>query len=474
VARNDVKSGLLIAAITLSAIGTAHSQTQVLSPDQAMLREIYKELIEINTTDSAGDTTAAAQAMAARLRSGGFAAGDMQLVVPPGGPKKGNLVARLVGSGAARPMLLLAHLDVVEARREDWQRDPFKLIEKDGYFYARGAIDDKAMAAGLVAAMIRLKREGWKPARDIILALTADEELVPSRFNGVQYLLDHHRKQIDAEFALNEGGGGLINREGKYLYHGVQAGEKVFQTFRLEVENPGGHSSRPSKDNAIYHLADGLSRLGKFDFPFKLSAITRGYFERLAAIEQGPLAQDYKNILRDSPDPQALARITQSPNLNALVRTTCVATMLEAGHAKNALPQRARAIVNCRILPGEPPSVVQETLVRVLADDKIRVVPEHEAMASPPSPLTEKIMKPVEAVSAELWPGVPVIPVLMVGATDGRLLNNAGIPTYGITGGFRDVDGGGVHGLNERCRVKSLYDSAEFLYRLIKRLSSSG
>ena len=446
---------------------------QNLTADQKLLREIYQELVEINTTDSVGDTTKAAEAMAARLRAGGISADDIKIIVPPGGPKKGNLVARLKGSGAKKPLLLLGHLDVVEAKREDWERDPFKLIEENGYFYARGASDDKAMAAAFVANMIRMKRDGFVPNRDIILALTADEEIIPSQFSGVEFLLKNHRNLIDAALALNEGGSGLIDKTGKYLYHGIQAGEKVFQTYRLEVTNPGGHSARPSRDNAIYHLADGLSRLGKFDFPFKLNEVTRAYFERASVLESGQIAADMKAILRDPPDPQALARLGNLSPYNALVRTTCVATMLDAGHATNALPQRARGVVNCRILPGEPVDEVQKTLVRIMADDKISIKPDGTAVLSPPPLLTTEIIEPVTKISAEIWPGIPVIPTMLVAATDGRFLNNAGIPTYGISGMFRDIDGGGIHGLNERIRAKSLYDGREFLYRLVKALSSS-
>jgi acetylornithine deacetylase/succinyl-diaminopimelate desuccinylase-like protein len=460
--------GLLFAAALLAPA----AYPQSLTPEQKSLRDIYQELVEINTTDSVGDTTKAAHAMAARLKGAGFADTDMQVIVPTGGPKKGNLVARLKGSGAKKPLLLLAHLDVVEAKREDWEREPFKLIEENGYFYARGASDDKAMAAMFVANMIRMKREGFTPNRDIILALTADEEIIPSKFSGIEYLLKNHRPLIDAALALNEGGSGLIDKSGKYLYHGIQAGEKVFQTYRLEVTNPGGHSARPSKDNAIYHLADGLSRLGRFDFPFKLNAVTRAYFERTSQLESGQVAADMKAITRDAPDQQAVARLTDLPAYGSLMRTTCVATMLDAGHATNALPQRARAVVNCRILPGESVDEVQETLVRVLADDKIRITPDGLPVLSPVPPLTPELMRPVEQISAQMWPGIPVIPTMLAPATDGRFLNNAGIPTYGISGIFRDADGSGIHGLNERIRVKSLYEGHEFLNRLVKALAS--
>jgi acetylornithine deacetylase/succinyl-diaminopimelate desuccinylase-like protein len=438
------------------------------TPAQQQLREIYKELVEINTTDSAGSCTAAAEAMAARLKTGGLPAQDGQLIVPPGGPKKGNLVARYRGTGAKKPVMLLGHLDVVEAKREDWQRDPFRLVEENGYLYARGAADDKAMVAVFVANLIRYRQEGYRPERDLVLVATCDEEIIPSKFSGIVYLLKNHRNLIDAEFALNEGGSGLLDKNGNYLRMTIQAGEKVFQTYQLEVTNPGGHSSLPVKDNAINHLAGGLARLAAHDFPFKLSDTTRAYFEQMSRIETGQTAADMKAILRDPPDPEAIARLSATALNNSTFRTTCVATMLEAGHATNALPQRARATVNCRILPGEPVAEVQNTLARVMANDKIKITPTHEPTLSPPPPLTREIVGPVEAVSSQMWPGVPVVPTLLAGATDGRFTINAGIPTYGVNGMFRDPDGGGVHGLNERIRVRSLYEGHEFLYRLVK------
>jgi acetylornithine deacetylase/succinyl-diaminopimelate desuccinylase-like protein len=446
----------------------ALAQGAALTPAQAELREIYKELVEINTTESAGDCTAAAQALAARLTVGGLPPRDVQVIVPPGGPKKGNLVARYRGTGAKRALMLLGHLDVVEAKREDWQRDPFKLVEEDGYFYARGAADDKAMVAVFAANLIRYRREGYRPERDLIQVATCDEEIVPSDFSGIVYLLKQHRELIDAEFALNEGGIGLLDRNGKPLRMSIQAGEKVFQTYQLEVTNPGGHSSLPVKDNAITHLAGGLARLGAYDFPFRLSATTRAYFEQMSRVETGQTAADMKAILREPPDPEAIARLATNRGNNATFRTTCVATMLEAGHATNALPQRARAVVNCRILPGESVAEVQQTLTRVLANDKIRVTPAHKPTLSPPPPLSREILGPVESVSAQMWPGVPVVPTLLPGATDGRFTINAGIPTYGMSGMFRDPDGSGVHGLNERIRVRSLYEGQEFLYRVVK------
>jgi acetylornithine deacetylase/succinyl-diaminopimelate desuccinylase-like protein len=451
-----------------AALFAGAAQSQAPTPAQRELHEIYKELVEINTTDSAGSCTDAANALAARLKAAGLPAQDVRVIALPDAPRKGNLVARYRGTGAKKPIMLLGHLDVVEARREDWQRDPFKLVEENGYFYARGAADDKSMVAVFTANLIRYRRESYRPERDLIQVATCDEEIVPSRYSGIVYLLENHRDLIDAEFALNEGGAALLDKSGKYQRMTIQAGEKVFQTYQLEVTNPGGHSSLPVKDNAITHLAGSLARLGAFDFPFKLSATTRAYFDAMSRIESGQTAADMKAILREPPDAEAIARLAVSPINNSTFRTTCVATMLDAGHATNALPQRARATVNCRILPGESVAEVQQTLVRVLADDKIRITPTHEPTLSPPPPLTPAIVGPVEKVSNEMWPGVPVVATLLAGATDGRFTINAGIPTYGVSGMFRDPEGSGVHGLNERIRVRTLYEGHEFLYRLVK------
>ncbi|QJD91169.1 M20/M25/M40 family metallo-hydrolase [Duganella dendranthematis] len=455
----------------LAAAGAAHGAA--LTPVQQQMRSIYQELVETNTTNSVGSCTVAAQKMARRLKAGGFKDNELQMIIPPGGPQKGNLIARLKGDGSKKPLLLLAHIDVVEAKREDWERDPFKLVEENGMFYARGSSDDKAMAAAFVNNMLLYKKEKLPLKRDIILALTCDEELVPSQFDGAEYLVNHHRALIDAEIALNEGGGGLLDKDGKPVRHGIQAGEKIYQSFQLEVTNPGGHSSAPFKDNAIYHLADGLSRLGQFSFPFKLSPVTRAYYERMSTIEKGQVAQDMKAILQDPPDQAALERLyAVSPVHNSTVRTTCVATKVDAGHADNALPQRARATVNCRILPGEPIAEVQATLQRVVADDKIKITRIGDGVDGPMPPMTPVLMAAVEDISNAMWPGVPVVPTMSTGGTDGRFLNNAGIWTYGVSGMFHGPEGSGAHGLNEHIRVKSLYDGQEYLYRLGKRLAT--
>lgn len=438
-------------------------------PNQALAREIYKELIEINTTDTpAGNVTRAAEAMAARLKAAGFADGDVRILGPD--PRKGNLIARLKGSGKKRPILLLAHLDVVEARREDWSVDPFTFLERDGFFYGRGTSDDKGMAAQLVANLIRLKREGVTLDRDLILALTADEE--GGNFNGVDWLVKNHRELIDAEFAINEGGGGSL-RKGKYLTNEIQASEKVYQDFRLEVRNAGGHSSLPVKDNAIYHLAAGLARLQDYEFPVALNEVTRTYFERTAAVESDPkVAADMRAVAKPRTDLAAAARLSAFlPYYNSLMRTTCVATLLEGGHATNALPQLARANVNCRILPGVQPSAVRDTLIEVLADSAISVSFVGEARPSKPSPLRPDVMGAVESLTVQMYPGAIVVPVMSTGATDSLYLRNGEIPTYGIDGTFGDVDDVRAHGRDERVGVKQFYEGLEFQYRLITALA---
>ena len=443
---------------------------QAISPNQQQARDIYKELVEINTVTPTGDTAKAAEAMAARLRAAGFAGADVQVFNPA--PRKGNLVARLHGTGARKPILLMAHLDVVEARREDWSVDPFKLLEKDGYFYGRGSGDDKFMAATFVANMIRYKQEGYRPDRDIILLLETDEEIGDMNAVGIQWMLKNHRDLIDAEFALNEGGRvGLKN--GKALRNDLQTSEKVFANYSFEVKNSGGHSSLPSKDNAIYRLAEGLARLSKYDFPAVLNETTRSWLERAAPLEDPQIGAAMNSVASGHPDPAAVARLSAMPAYNAQLRTTCVATMLEAGHAFNALPQRAQATVNCRVLPGEPVEEVQKTLARVVDDNQISVTPTLIDVSSKPSPLTPEVVRAVERATAEFWPGIPVIPTMSAGATDGRFLRNAGIPTYGTSGLAGDIDDVRAHGKDERVLVKSFNDGQEYLYRLVKALSSN-
>jgi acetylornithine deacetylase/succinyl-diaminopimelate desuccinylase-like protein len=459
----------IAATIALGALAVAPACADP-SADRQAFHDIYRELVEINTTDSVGDSVRAAEAMAARLRAGGIPAEDIRVL--SSGPRKGNLVARMRGTGARQPLLLLAHLDVVEAKREDWDSDPFKLVEIDGYFRARGAIDDKAMAAIFVTNLIEYAREGYRPERDIILALTADEELSDSPHNGVRWLLAHHRNLIDAEFALNEGGGGAL-RNGAPFRLAVQLSEKVYQTYLLEVTDRGGHSATPRRDNPIYRLAEALQRLAAFDFPPRLNLVTRGFFERMAATETPATVEAIKALLAGSTDPAALAPLTNRPDYNAQIRTTCVATMLEAGHAENALPQTARATVNCRVMPQESIDEVGRTLVRVIADEKVAVIPKGTAVQSPPSSLNPEVMQTIRQLSLEMWPGVPLNAAMSAGYTDGRWLRNAGIPVYGVSGLFSDPGNNGVHGRNEQISIRALDDSKDFLYRLVQRLAGT-
>jgi len=459
------------AALLLIVLSIVHvSRAAEPAPSQKQLFEIYKELVEINTSDSVGDNTAAARAMAAHLTKAGFPADDVRVLVHPGNPRKGNLVARLHGDGTRKPLLLLAHLDVVEAKREDWSADldPFMLIERDGYYYGRGTSDDKAMAAIFVANLIRYRAEKLSGKRDIIVALTADEE--GGGFNGVQWLLQEHRSLVDAEFGLNEGGGGR-ERDGKPLFNGVQASEKVYRDFLLEVTDKGGHSSLPVKENAIYRLARGLDRLAAFDFPVSLNEVTRGFFERSAAIEGGEVGRAMTAVVKSNgQDAGAVALLSKTASYNAMLRTTCVATLLSGGHARNALPQQATANVNCRILPQETAEEVQRTLVRVLADERIAVTPRGNAQARvvPPSSLAPAVMKPMEELTRAMWKGVPVIPLMSTGATDSTPFRAAGIPMYGVSGLFGDIDDVRAHGRDERVGVRQLYEAQEFLYRLVK------
>lgn len=443
----------------------AHS----LGPHEQAARDIFKELVEIDTTDSSGSTTRAAEAMAARLRAAGFPESDVLVVGP--NARKGNLVARLRGRGARRPILLLAHLDVVEARREDWSPDldPFALTERDGYFYGRGTSDDKNQAAIWIANLIRYKQEGFVPDRDIIVALTADEEGGDS--NGASWLLANHRALVDAEYVLNEGGGGDL-KDGTRIANNVQAAEKVYFSVALEARNPGGHSALPRRDNAIYQLSAALTRLAALEFPIELNEIAKAYFAGMAAQQTGQLAEDMKAVAGPSPDPAAAARLAAaSPSYNAVMRSTCVATQLSGGHAENALPQSARAVVNCRLLPGSDPRAVERALRDAIADDGISITPVSEPVPSPASPLRPDLMDAIRRHTDEMWPGVPVVPFMASGATDGMHFRNAGIPTYGVDGTFFDVDDVRAHGKDERLGVREYFEGLEFLYRLVKTLS---
>ena len=433
---------------------------------EGLAKDILRQLVQINTTQS-GSTTRAAEAIASRLSMSGFPAADVRLLGPT--PDRGNLVARLRGRGSAgRPIILMAHLDVVDALASDWSADPFVFRERDGWFYGRGTTDDKDDAAIWTTTLIRLKREGYVPDRDIILMLTADEET--GQHNGVDWLLKNHRELVDATYALNEGGGGVIKR-GRRLSFEVQASEKIYQSFEVVITNSGGHSSLPRKDNAINQLAAALTRLSSHKFPIRLNEVTRAFFDRTAAIELPEVAGAIRTILQRPNDQNAEKVLSAVPEYNARLRTTCVATMLEAGHAETALPQRARAVVNCRILPDESPKDVLTTLVRVLGEPQATVKPIDAPQIGPASPLSADVMGPIEEITKTMWPGIPVIPTMSTGATDGLFLRRAGIPVYGVSGVFDDADDVRAHGRDERIRDTWFYEGLEFGYRLVKRLT---
>jgi acetylornithine deacetylase/succinyl-diaminopimelate desuccinylase-like protein len=456
---------------------SAFSAAQIDDATRQLSHDIFKELIEINTTDSVGNVTTAAEAMAKRLRDAGFPESDVQVLGP--NDRKKNMVARLRGTGQHKPMLLIGHLDVVEARREDWTTDPFQFVEKDGFFYGRGTQDMKSGDAIMVTTLIRMKKEGYKPDRDIILALTADEE--GGKSNGVDWLLKNHRELIDAEVVLNHDGGGISSEHGKPVMMEVDATEKLYADYQLSVTNPGGHSSLPVPDNAIYHLANGLVRLEHYEFPVELNTVTHAYYERMAKVATGQRAEDMKAILKTPPDPAAVERLSKDPIDHSKMRTTCVATRLDAGHANNALPQMAKANVNCRIAPGHSAEDIRLKLIEILADTKITVkyvgttgeVTERgtSRKSYAPPPLRPDVFQPLERVVAEMWPGIPVVPTMSTGASDGVYTNAASLPTYGISGTAIDRDDQRSHGKDERMGIESYYKGADFYYRYLKAVT---
>jgi len=444
------------------------AQTTRPEAERKLAHDIYKEFVEIQSGFTTGATTPVAEAAAARLRAAGFAETD--IFVGGANPKKANLVVRYHGTGALKPILLLAHIDVVEAKREDWNMDPFQFIERDGFFYGRGTGDDKAQAAVWIANLIQFKREGFKPDRDIIVALTADEE-GGGPFNGVDWLLKNHRDLIEAELTLNEGGWGEESK-GKKISNDVQVSEKYVINYRFEVRNKGGHSSMPVRDNAIYHLAGALQRLADFGFPLKTNEVTAAYFQQMAKIEAGSLKEDLAKAASGSQ--QAMERVAaSSPAWNSTLRTTCVATLLEGGHAVNALPQLAAATVNCRVLPEDAPEYVLSTLQKIVADDQVTVKQLGLPGKADASPMRPDVLKAVSEITARMWSGVPTVPIMVMGATDGRYLRAAGIPTYGVQGFFMDRDDIRFHGRDERMGVQSFYEGQTFLYELVKTLSKN-
>jgi acetylornithine deacetylase/succinyl-diaminopimelate desuccinylase-like protein len=471
-------AALLLGALTPCVAATAPGATPADQAANATAFDVFRQLIEINTTDSVGNVTTAAEAMAKRFRDGGFDAADVVVLGP--NERKKNVVVRLHGSGLHKPVLLIGHLDVVEARREDWSTDPFKFTEKDGFVYGRGTQDMKDGDAIMATALLRLKHEGFRPSRDIILALTADEE--GGCCNGVSWLLKNHRELVDAEFVINHDGNSVMSEKGVPQVFELDATEKVYADYQLVVTNKGGHSSLPRPDNAIYELSHGLLKVAAYQFPFELNPVTRAYFEQMAGIAGGETAADMRALLRNPPDPQVIERLSRDPSYGSLMRTTCVATRLEGGHANNALPQRAEAVVNCRILPGHSQEEVRQQLIHVLGDPQIAVryiadngqvlerAPERRGY--PPPPLLPEMMKPLQMLVAATWPGVKVVPTMSVGASDGIYTSAAGLPTYLVAGIAIDRDDIRMHGRDERLGIASFYAGNEFFYRYLKALTS--
>lgn len=457
----------LAATLVLPLTGAAaHAQGAPLTRWETQARALLKELVEVNTTQSAGNTVAASQAMARHMLAAGFPAEDV--VVVENAPRKGNLVVRLRGrSTGLAPILLLSHHDVVEANPADWTLPPFEFIEKDGTFYGRGVADDKDEGAIHLTLLLRMKAEGIVPARDIIVALTTDEEGGPA--NGVQWLLANRPELIRAAYALNEGGGGRVE-DGKRISNDVQASEKKYANFQVEATNPGGHSSVPRPDNAIYSLSAALVRVGAHRFPVRLNEVTREYFSRQATIVGGEMGAAMRAIVANERDERAAATLSRDPAHDSRLRTSCVATMLQGGHAANALPQRATANVNCRILPDDDPAEILRGLVAAVNDTGVKVTMSSSPQPSPPSPLTPELLRTIEETTKELWPGMPVVPTMSTGATDGLYLRRAGIPVYGVSGLF--YENANAHGMNEHISAKAFYEGLEFMFRLVKKLSA--
>jgi acetylornithine deacetylase/succinyl-diaminopimelate desuccinylase-like protein len=460
-----------LALATIGGMGTMLlAQEQSAKTFHQLGHAILRELIETNTTASSGNTTVAAQQLQTRFEDAGFAPADVQVVGPLA--KNKNLVVRYRGSGAHKPVLLLAHLDVVEAKREDWTYDPFRLTEHDGYFYGRGTQDIKGGAALLVTTLLRLKQEGFTPDRDLILALTAGEE-GGMPYNGVEWLIKNKRDLIDAEYSINVDAGGGELQNGKHALFDVQAAEKVYHSVTLTVTNPGGHSSLPRKDNAIYALAAALDRLARHDFPVQLNDVVKEYFAKAAATMPPALAADMRSVANGGHDQLAIARLSKTPLYNAMLRTTCVATMLQAGHAENALPQTARAVVNCRMMPGSDPAAVERAIARVVNDSAVHIAPVDTAIASPPSPLRADLFDAITASVKAIWGAVPVVPTMETGATDGLYLRNAGMPVYGFSGLFIATDDIRAHGKDERILISAFDDGLDFTYGLLRRVAGA-
>jgi acetylornithine deacetylase/succinyl-diaminopimelate desuccinylase-like protein len=468
-------AGLLLGAVATGALAQPAFTPR---PDQLAYREIYKELIETNTSYSGGGCTLAAQRMAARLKAAGYPDADLNVFIAPGYPKEGGLIAVLHGRDPKiKPLLLMAHIDVVEAKRSDWQRDPFTLVEENGYFYARGAIDDKAEASIWIDSLIRYRKQGFKPLRDIKVLLECGEEGGPNTvLKGAWWLVNTHPEWVDAAFAINEGVGGVLDDKGDRVSVGIQSGEKTYQDYTLVADGPGGHSARPDGRNVLYSMAAALLKLKGLEFPVQFNDATRIFFSRTAKTIGGDTGAAMTALLANPADAKADAVVSRDPVWHSMLRTTCVATMLDAGHSKNAVPQHAEANINCRMFPGDTPEQTQAALVAAIGDPavKVQIVKSvHPAKVVPAPPLNAAILGPAEKVAARMWPGVPVIPTMATGATDARYLTSAGVPTYGLSGLFGDPDGDGVHGLNERIRVRSLYEGRDFLFDVVKLYADS-
>ncbi len=467
--RAAVTAILMAALATPAAAQVATGTMGPLRPDQQRFRALYEELVETNTTLSAGSCTQAAEQIAARLRAAGMAEQNLTLFSVPDHPKEGGLVAVYPGtSSTAKPILLLAHIDVVEANRADWQRDPFTLVEENGYFYARGSADDKAMAAVWADMLVRFASDGYRPKRTIKMALTCGEES-DLAFNGANWLAQNRRELIDAAFALNEGGGGETDGQGHLVAQTIQVGEKIYQDFVLGTTNPGGHSSMPVPDNAIYRMSAALAKIAAHEFPAQFNDTTRAMFAQATVLRPGEIGDAAARLAADPSDTAAEAVVNRDRWMHSLLRTTCVATMIDGGHAKNALPQRVEANVNCRIFPGTTPAEVQAKLVEVIGDDAITIRPARtdKPLAQTP-PLDPAVIGPMERLSQKYFPGVPVIPAMSTGATDGLYLSAVGIPTYGVAGIWGDPDGNGAHGLDERMEARSLYVGRDYLTDLVR------
>ncbi len=471
---NKLIGGLALALLTTTALAqtAAPPAAAPLRPDQAEFRDLYKELVETNTTLSSGSCTLAAERMAARLRAAGMADSQITQFATPEHPRDGGLVAVYPGTDRRlKPMMLLAHIDVVEANRADWTRDPFTLIEENGYFYARGTVDDKAQAAVWTDTLVRFAREGYRPRRTIKLALTCGEE-TSGAFNGAEWLSKNRRDLIDAEFALNEGGGGRSDGHGRLLVQTLQIGEKAYQDFTLTTINPGGHASQPVRENAIYAMADAVAKIREYEFPLQFNDVTRAFFTRAGAMRPDDTGRAMIALAANPQDAAAEAVVNRDKMLHSMLRTTCVATQIDGGHALNALPQSVTVNVNCRMFPGRTPDETQAALAAAIGNPAVQIearVKDKPIAIMPP--MNPAILGPIDRLAARHFPGVPVIPTMSTGATDAVYFGGVGIPTYGVPGMWGDPDGNGTHGLNERIEARSLYAGRDYLFDLVKELS---